>query len=168
MERAVMIELKDILLPAGMLLITMWLMFRLRRKRAQVDNRPTAHEQLEQNRQARGMRGDLEQVMVEVEQLARRFGAQLDAKSTQLNQLIEQADRRIAELKRLEDRAAPAAPPPTQVADELREPLEPESESDLAQSVYRLADAGNDAIEIARSLNEHVGKIELILALRER
>jgi len=33
--------------------------------------------------------------------------------------------------------------------------------------VYRLADAGNDPIEIARITGEHVGKVELILALRQ-
>jgi hypothetical protein len=166
MERRIMMELENILLPAGVLLITMWLMFRLRRKRAQAATKPTAHEQLEQNRQARGMRGDLEQVMVEVEQLARRFSAQLDAKSTHLRQLIEQADQRIAELKRLEGETLPKAALPPE--DHPPESHPSENESELAQSVYRMADAGNDPIEIARSLNEHVGKIELILALRER
>jgi len=174
-ELAALFDFSDptsLMLPAGVLLITMWLMFRLRRKRAQSLMQPTAHEQLERNRQARGMRGDLEQVMVEVEQLARRFSAQLDAKSMHLSKLIEQADERIAELKRLEGETPPPPPPPDMEAEpsqpQPRDPLEPESESELAQSVYRLADAGNDPIEIARSLNEHVGKIELILALRER
>ena len=152
----------SLLLPAGILLITMWLMIRLRRKRTQTAARPTVHEQLEQNRQARGLRGDLEQVMVEVEQLARRFSAQLDAKTVQLNKLIEQADQRIAELKRLEGEPAPPPPEP-----DAPPPAPAEPESELARSVYQLADAGNDPIEIARSLNEHVGKIELILALRD-
>jgi type II secretory pathway pseudopilin PulG len=36
----------------------------------------------------------------------------------------------------------------------------------LAKAVYELADAGRGAVEIARELNEQVGKVELILALR--
>ena len=36
----------------------------------------------------------------------------------------------------------------------------------FTQHVYELADAGQPPVMIARDLNEHVGKIELILALR--
>lgn len=36
----------------------------------------------------------------------------------------------------------------------------------LARSVYALADDGHDSLEIAHRLREHVGKVELILALR--
>ena len=39
-------------------------------------------------------------------------------------------------------------------------------EDDLTRNVYRLADAGHDPVAIAQQLNEHVGKVELILALR--
>ena len=41
------------------------------------------------------------------------------------------------------------------------EPVDP-----LAKSVYSFADQGLDPAAIAAKLNEHVGKIELILALR--
>ncbi len=36
----------------------------------------------------------------------------------------------------------------------------------FTRRVYELADAGHEHIDIARELNEHVGKIDLILALR--
>lgn len=36
----------------------------------------------------------------------------------------------------------------------------------LSASVYELADRGRSAVEIARSLDEQIGKVELILALR--
>jgi hypothetical protein len=34
-------------------------------------------------------------------------------------------------------------------------------------AVYELADGGRDPVEIARALDEQIGKVELILALRE-
>lgn len=152
----------DYLLTGGVLLLVMWSMMRLRQRKRRMANQPTASEQIERNRQARGLRGDLEQVMVEVEQLARRFGAQLDAKSMKLEKLIDEADRRIARLEAM-DSGSPSALPPAQApSSQVAAP-----DSELAASVYRLADAGNDAIEIARALGEHVGKVELILALRQ-
>ena len=175
------ITLNDMLLPAGIVLILAWLMLRLRKRGRTPTRITTPAEQIERQRQARGLRGDLEQVMVEVEQLAKRFGAQLDMKSVRLEKLIEQADARIAELKTLEtpDKTAPAttrddsaqgpvdtwsdtgsAPAPPAAADSP-------ANGDLARTIYRLADAGNDPIEIGRILGEHAGKVELILALRE-
>lgn len=148
----------DYLLIAGVVLVTTWAMMRLRQRRQRTASAPTASEQLERNRQARGLRGDLEQVMVEVEQLAKRFSAQLDAKSVRLEKLIEQADQRIATLQKLETPDADPPPQPQQQAP---------ADDELTQNVYRLADAGNDSIEIARTLGEHVGKVELILALRQ-
>ncbi len=47
--------------------------------------------------------------------------------------------------------------------------LEPEVELDpLTRSVYALADDGRSSVEIARKLDEQIGKVELILALRPR
>ena len=44
---------------------------------------------------------------------------------------------------------------------------EPEIPDDpLARSVYQLADEGMEPTQIAQQLDEHIGKIELILALR--
>ena len=169
----------NMLLPGGIALIIAWLMLRLVKRRRHPTRIATRMEQLEQRRQARGLRGDLEQVMVEVEQLAKRFSAQLDAKSIQLEKLIEQADARIAELKRLqppgEDAPLGSVPEPpalgaAEATAELSPPVADEpaaAESETARAIYRLADAGNDAVEIARVLGEHVGKVELILALRQ-
>ena len=44
----------------------------------------------------------------------------------------------------------------------LREPADP-----VSRRSYELADEGRDALDIARSLDEQVGKVQLILALRE-
>lgn len=147
----------------GAMMIVMWLMARLRKRGRPHGPLPTAGEQLEKVRQVRGIRGNLEDVMVEVEQLSKRFSAQLEAKSIQLNKLIEHADQRIALLKQLEShqQTPPVSPAPSAA------PVTTEPENETAQSVYRLADAGNNPIEIARITGEHVGKVELILALRQ-
>ena len=169
----------NLLLLAGVALITTWLMLRLRKKHRNPTRSATPAEQLERQRQVRGMRGDLEEVMVEVEQLAKRFSAQLDAKSMRLEKLIDEADARIAELERRQPTGQPAAEAPRQEPQPLRvfesstasQPSPPDAdqpdESEATRTIYRLADAGNDAVEIARVLDEHVGKVELILALRE-
>jgi hypothetical protein len=42
-----------------------------------------------------------------------------------------------------------------------------ELDDPVARSIYRLADQGASAMDISRKLNEHLGKVELILALRQ-
>ena len=202
----------QMLLLGGLLLITMFFISRItkRRKRG-----PTSilnpHEQLERLKQARGMRGDLEQLMVEIEQMAKRMGAQLDAKSMRIERLLDEADQRIEQLQKLEARAlaqndtqgdsridslsadsdttasthgslnatGEAADHASGLANEnASEHGSPHSQpaaapavdalpqDPLARSVYALADQGNDPQQIAKELQEHVGKVELILALR--
>ncbi len=181
------------LLVGGMILITTFLFSRIaRRKRNATPSVLTPHEQLERLRQARGMRGDLEELMVEIEQMAKRMGAHLDAKSVRLEHLLAQADQRIAQLQTLQKQQAdkPAAgdvaeastssaalvaeqagrsqaasheQPASAAAPAAVEQL---PEDPLARKVYALADSGQSAPQIARHLQEHVGKIELILALR--
>lgn len=173
----------QVLLIGGLSLITFYLISRIKRRRKNTGPRLTAHEQLERNRQQRGLRGNLEELMVEVEQLAKRMGSQLDAKSHRLETLIRQADERIAELRRLQGEGpAGEAPVPVQVksaydrldAGSLATPMpeaavEPEAalpEGPLARSVYALADQGFTPAQIAKQLDEQVGKVELVLALR--
>ncbi len=62
--------------------------------------------------------------------------------------------------------ATAMAPPP---AHAIRSTVEIKPAMDpFTQQVYDLADAGHPAVTIARDLNEQVGKIELVLALRSR
>lgn len=178
-----------LLLLAGVALITLALLMMLRKRKHRTANEPTAREQLERLKQKQAMRGDLEHLMVELEQLTRRFNAQLDAKSLQLEKLVHQADRRIDELKRLQGEGptqeppeAPHKPPATGDGsdraglaaphDANAEPRRPDNalgveEDELTRRVYALADQGHGPPEIASELDEHVGKIELMLALRK-
>jgi hypothetical protein len=160
-------------------------------------------ERTERNKQLRGMRGDLEDLMAEIEGLAKRFSAQLDARALDLERRLRQADAKIAELDRLLERAGTAS---AARANEPREPLadsgaasptqppgattpsppaarapktlaraptqapDPgvEGPTDrLSREVLRLAESGLAPPDIAARLQEHVGKIELILALRD-
>ena len=167
----------DALLIGGLLLIVASLMFGIRKRKKNTDARPTPDEEIEHRRQVRGLRGDLEQIMVEIEQLAKRMGTQLDAKAMHLEMLMREADQKIETLKRLkEDRepvqttTPPADPWGTNPMDETQDTAsEPNDANEpMARSVYALADTGMDATQIAQKLAEHVGKIELILALREQ
>ncbi len=163
----------------GVLLITMGMLMGIRKRRRRAAGRTTPREQIQELSQKQAVRGDLEALMVEIEQLGKRFGAQLDAKAVQMEHLIDEADARIAELKELEraGQDAPQAQPPQGSplkAQTLRAPQSPTPSPEtpspddaLKRSVCDLADQGHDPVEIARRLDEHVGKIELILALRK-
>lgn len=156
------------LMAAGAVILLFIIMTNLRKK---VSRRQAAHvdprEQVEETRQSNALRNDTRQMMVELEDLTRRFGAQLDAKSTKLERLLDEADEKIAQLRELIER------PPTQAsgampARELPAQAEPEELNPLAKDVYKLADDGKSAADIARELGEHVGEVELILALRQQ
>jgi hypothetical protein len=157
---------------------------------------PAPPSALDRTRQDRALQRDLTEVAAEIEQLAKRLGAQLDSQAARLEALIRQADARIARLQQLPPEVAPpsaATNPPgiftalnasrekvAQTAGSLRgatnpaPPRLPSSDSGaalipddpLARQVYQLADAGLGPPDIAKKVGEHVGKVELILALR--
>jgi hypothetical protein len=186
---------QQLLLPLGVVLVMLSIFTSMRKRRKRQATQIDPREQLERVRQRDAVRDDLRTLMVEVEQLAKRMGAQLDAKAVRLERLIDEADRKLAELEMAggepvtggnEQRASAASPSPRDpvtaphagrdrpasdpgvsrspnaAATTEREPADP-----LAASVHRLADTGLDAMQIARKLGEHVGKVELILALRK-
>ena len=80
---------------------------------------------------------ELEQAVAELGELTHR-----------LEELIAQADQRIETLRDLTSSPAVSATNP------------------LARRIYQLADSGRDSAQIAQELEEHIGKVELILALR--
>lgn len=196
----------DFMPVVGVLMLIMWMVMMVRKRRRRNAHQPTAREQLERLRQRERTRDDLNQIMVDIEQMAKRVSAQLDAKAVELDRLLDRAERQAAELRRLKGEPEPTAAsyqvdeadPANQAAyDESQsvDAFEPASPSDsgrgsqrglpgfgdrstpasdefqsddpLTRSVYQLADAGLVATDIAGRLNEHVGKVELILALRQ-
>ena len=157
-------------LPAVVMVVVMagfaiFMTFSIRGKIARRNAaRPSARELVEQLRNhprlvAAGAQGHA----AILEDTARRLSALLDNKSRRLEKLIDDADQRIAALGLRTD--ATATRPTAAVTPPPRSNGGPPKDA-LTQDVYELADAGRNSVEIAQRLDEQVGKIELILALR--
>lgn len=178
----------------GVALITVVLLRRwLKRSRASRarDPQQVLAQQREQL-QHRSERDSLERLMVEVQELTRVCAAQIENRASKLEHLIEVADQMIVELQRATERR-PVSPAPRSSADRDIElearpsatrssrsrdwssegedavsPTSPSQRRDqLAERVHELSEMGLKSVEIARQLDEQVGKVELILALRE-
>jgi hypothetical protein len=177
--------LGEMIMLVGVVLMTVILMMSVRKRirRGTAESQLTPHEKIERIKQTHGMKDDMRTMMVELEDLTRRFSAQLDAKAIRLEKLIEEADRRIAALggpsaadnpiagAKMIGKAASKSTTPSTAAQPHRVAastlVSPDEPMDRAiAKVYELADAGRSPVEIAGDLKEQVGKIELILALR--
>lgn len=174
-----------VLLAFGVAILC-WVLLRLqwrRQRRAPEESPVFEMRETIQDRQAEGQRA------AEVAEIVRDLAARLETRAARLEALLDQADERI---ERLEIRLAagnaaeqmasptspePSAPPPSTngrvdawdgaAADALPERAsEPPASDPLHQEVYELADRGQTPLDIARRLDQQVGTIELILALR--
>ncbi|MCH7547212.1 MAG: hypothetical protein IID30_12500 [Planctomycetes bacterium] len=171
---------------------------------------PEPRERIAQARIKRFTGEDKHTISAHLHDTARRLSVQMDNKAERLEQLLEEADRKLHDLQlvmrdltnyagssatiesvapRLPAPRTPpvpspppaTSPPPAQPA--LKIPATPSSpevfptispashplpnEPDpLTRSVYELSDSGQDTVSIARELDEQIGKVELILALR--
>jgi len=140
-----------------------------RSRRRSTAGNTSARDNLERARQKQGVRDDLEALMVDLEQMARRLSAQLDAKTVQVEKATREADERIAQLRALKEQLARpglGAAPAAVIDEQAYATAAPSNADPLTREVYALADQGRGPADIARQLNEHVGKVELILALR--
>jgi len=119
--------------------------------------------------QQRSVERQMNNLIVEMADMARQITAQLDTRAARLEELIRQADQRIGQLNR-GDSLSPGAPAPPSdsrnlaSADSRSEPPEPSKHADI----YALADQGKSPADIARALDRPRGEVELILALRPR
>ncbi len=159
----------DMLMVGGVLIITVCVFSMLRKKLKKHSRRPAiARANSDRRREVvteeHAARQSIESVVVEAEALVRRLAAHLDAKSARLETLIRQADERLA---RLESHGAEPAPSPKSQRHDSSPHFESKIVDSISRDVYRLADEGLASIEIAQRLSEGVGKVELILALRE-
>ena len=118
--------------------------------------------------QQRATDRQMQNLLVELSEMARQVSAQLDTRAAKLEILIQQADERIARLSSSDDNgssspaplAALSPPPPT--------PAAPEPPDPRHADIYALADEGREVHEIASQLNRPRGEVELILALRTK
>jgi hypothetical protein len=124
---------------------------------AEIDRLNAARQQIQ----------DVHSMAGELLNTAQRVSATLDQKTRAIQELLTLADSRINELSALLERDADtnSQSPGTRTATIETKPVR--SADPLATAVYRLSDAGRKPVEIARELQEQVGKVELILALRE-
>ena len=111
--------------------------------------------------QQRSVERQMENLLVELSEMARQIGAQLDTRAAKLEALIKEADEKIAFIQSTNNhsisnsRSAPSLQPK-----EMPDPRHAE--------VYALADEGRDANFIASQLGRPRGEVELILALRSK
>jgi hypothetical protein len=158
--------LAPVLMVAGVVLFGALLTIGIRGRIARRNREaPSPREMIEQVKANRAQTDDAHAATGQLADTARRLSAQLDNKARRLEVLIRQADERLAALADATgDRAAPARTDgaPEAAAPPAAAPLDP-----LTRSVYEHADTGLTALEIAQQLDEQVGKVELILALRE-
>ncbi|MEM1354868.1 MAG: hypothetical protein AAGH88_08295 [Planctomycetota bacterium] len=162
------LEVGLLILGIMFIIAAMFSLGRSRKRSAQ--GKVTARDNLERARQRQGVRDDLESLMVDIEQMARRLSAQLDAKAVQVEKANREADERIAQLLALREQLArPGDPQAMDLTDPAPAPSpgDPAEGDPLTHQVYALADQGLGPGDIARQLNEHAGKVELILALRK-
>ncbi|HHN77636.1 MAG TPA: hypothetical protein ENK11_03040 [Phycisphaerales bacterium] len=153
--------LSGILMAGGVLLMSVILLGRLRRgRRNRPSYTPTPREQIAAIRSRAADRAQTEAFKVEAHEFTRQLAAILDTKAARLEQLIRDADDRLARLAAAE-RPAPTIPRESPGARSIESPAPDEHER-----IYRLADAGMDAVEIARQTGKPTGQVELILALR--
>ncbi len=155
----------DILIPMLMvvgvlllgILMTMSIRGKIAKRNAQI---PSPRERIEEIKSRGAQVGPAQAAESKIVETTRHLAAQIDNKAERLELLLAEADQRIANLTRaVEDASGSTGALPD--SGSVSEPHDP-----LHASVYELADAGHDPIQIARQLNEQVGKVELILALR--
>ncbi len=127
--------------------------------------------------QQRSVERQMQNLLVELSEMTRQMNAQVDTRAAKLDELIKQADQRIATLRQLEGKPAvqdfaisdTPVDAPIQPVQAGLAPEPPMAEPDSRHAeIYSLADQGRDAREIASRLNRPSGEVELILALRPR
>ncbi|HEY1629601.1 MAG TPA: hypothetical protein VGF52_07060 [Tepidisphaeraceae bacterium] len=129
------------------------------RKKDPLD-RPAAFASLSQQR---NVERQMQNLLVELSEMARQITAQLDTRAAKLEALIREADEKIAAMNSQNNTssqpyvALPSSPP---ALEEMPDPRHAE--------VYALADQGRNAGDIAAELGRPRGEVELILALRSR
>ena len=106
------------------------------------------------------VRGDMERLLVDLQELSRQINASIDTRFCKLEVLINNADERIRQLQALGlDTQNPADQPPALE----HKPVDPQR-----QMMYQLADSGKSPVQIAQATNKTAGEVELILALRHK
>jgi hypothetical protein len=118
--------------------------------------------------QQRAVERQMQNVLVDMAEMARQITAQLDTRAAKLELLIKEADAKIAAMGVAPPTTVKAQNTEAPAAEAASEAMLPENPPDPRHAdIYALADQGRSPAEIARQLNRPSGEIELILALRQ-
>jgi len=132
--------------------------------------RQTARTQYAKTEKENKLRRDAEQVIIELDQLARQVHGRLDTRFAKLEAVIRDADERIDRLSRLVRKVDGGLGVDVTVDDQAAaDPASTDAKNaeNRYDAVYRLADGGLAAIDIAREVGTTTGEVELILSLRK-
>ncbi len=168
-------EFQNYALLLGVVLLVFFMMRLTARKQRQ--SGPTAQRHARDHvaklKEEHAMKGDMRELMVELQDLSRDINAQIDTRFAKLETSIRAADERIDLLERLL-RAADGRPTIDTVVsgDDVASHLPPEQPQagrpDPPHArIYDLADGGRNSIQIAQQTGKTPGEIELILSLRK-
>jgi len=140
---------------------------KIRAKRDPLNRPPEANSLAQQ----RSVERQMQNLLVELSEMARQVTAGLDTRAAKLDALIREADEKIVALTAL--RGSLNGAPLTQAVQPVPVETKPRPanayEADPRHlEVYTLADQGQSPSQIAGALNRPSGEIELILALRPR
>ena len=153
-----------VVLAIGMIAVA-YLLFRPKFRKRDALEKPPAFASLSSQR---AVERQMQNLLVELSEMARQISAQLDTRSSKLELLIAQADEKIAMLQRLSHQTALSSTP-SNGSPPPQERLDSRVDADPRHAdVYSLADQGRSAGQIAQALGRPSGEIELILALRPR
>ncbi len=184
---AAIVSPQQLLAIAAIVAVTTMLMIRLRRKAREAgsDPRTYARELQARLREEKSTITEAEEVMRELDALARQIHGRIDTRFARLEALIRDADQRIEALSRLErqaqgratldvvcdesatGRSSAGGSTRPENANEPPDTAAATPERRLQAEVIRLSEAGLDARGIARETGRAVGEVELILALRK-
>ena len=151
---------KDLVPLAIAIMAVVLLMSSLRRRQRRLANpskRPAPQRDRVTDLNADQTRRDLDRLLVELEELARRISAEIDTRFAKLETAIHDADQRIAVLQKLKAQDGP---------DRAQASVSVARSDDRHAVVYEMADAGASPIEIAKELGRSPGEVELVLNLR--
>ena len=112
------------------------------------------------------VRSDLEELAVQVQEIAREQIAKADVKIRMLNQLMMEADQKKQELTDLLSQERP----PQEVITEKEAPAPPvevRPTNPLHEKIFSLSDAGKSQAEICGETGLEIGEVEMILGIRK-
>jgi hypothetical protein len=118
--------------------------------------------------QQRSVEREMSNLLVELSEMARQITGQLDTRSAKLEALMQDADKKIAELKRLSSSSSHRIDRDSDsiITRPISQQKLPPTNDARYTAIYSLADAGRSPQEIAQELDRPRGEVELILALR--